>query len=166
MRINLKPKAQFSKYNCSPTKQEEISSTSVEGGPAELQTIWTLFSGLLQIEGLFPFYYIRRRVEGWAIEKLHYILKEGMILRKMYFCIWIKQGYLRLILCSSSTATCKGFSFRLYFMFQVDYFPSVDKSVIQLGLGDSYFISHKDIFHGRIIFFFFFLKTSPRACGN
>lgn len=41
-------------------------------------------------------------------------------------------------------------------MFQVDYFPSVDKSVIQLGLGDSYFISQNDILHGRIFFFFSF----------
>lgn len=53
----------------------------------------------------------------------------------------------------------------LYFMFQVDYFPSVDKGVIQLGLGDSYFISQKDILHGRIFLFSFF-KTSPTACGN
>lgn len=43
-------------------------------------------------------------------------------------------------------------------MFQVDYFPSVDKSVIQLGLGDSYFISQKDILHGRINLFFFLFK--------
>lgn len=49
----------------------------------------------------------------------------------------------------------KGFSFRLYFMFQVDYFPSVDKAVIQLGLGDSYFSSQKDILHGRINLYFF-----------
>lgn len=159
MRINLNPKHNSANTTVLPQNKEEISSTSVEGGPAELQAIWTLFSGLLQIEGLFPFYYIKRRVEGWTIEKLHYILKEGMIPRKMYFSIWIKQSYLRLILCSSSTATCKGFSFRLYFMFQVDYFPSVDKSVIQLGLRDSYFISQKDILHGRINLFFSFFKN-------